>query len=187
MPTTPRKPKAARDKLREYFEAHVGEVIHGSVLAKVAGISDWPRRVRELRGDEGMQIQTHLDRDDLRPGEYVLASKKRVPRISHVIDAKTRARILERNGYTCQMCGRGPGDQDPINPQRKVTLHIDHIDPDGPSDDANLRVCCSACNAGRSNLLLAQPTVRLLTQVRRAPRQQQLELYKWLKAKFDPE
>jgi len=185
MSNPPQKRKSARDKLREYFDAHVGKILDNQTLREVAGISDWPRRVRELRGDEGMQIHTHLDRDDLKPGQYVLVSTKRLPRISHAIDAQMRARILERNGYTCQMCGRGPGDDDPLDAQRRVTLHIDHIDPDGPSDDANLRVCCSACNAGRSNLLVSQPTIRLLAQIRRAPREQQLEIFDWLKRKFD--
>ncbi len=179
--------KSARDKLREFFDDHVGEVVGKDVLQSVAGISEWARRVRELRGDEGMQIHTYVDCEDLKPGEYVLVSKKRLPRISHTIDAQTRARILERNGYTCQMCGRGPGDEDPLNPQRRVTLHIDHIDPDGPSDDSNLRVCCSACNAGRSNLLVSLPTIRILTQIRRASREQQREIYEWLRGKFEKE
>lgn len=181
----PPRRKSARDKLRDYFEAHVGKVLDGATLRDVAGISDWPRRVRELRGDEGMQIHTHHDRDDLKPGQYMLVSRKRIPRIGHSIDARQRARILERNGYTCQMCGRGPDDEDPLDPTRKVKLHIDHIDPDGPPEDHNLRVCCSTCNAGRSNLMVSQPTIRLLTQVRRAPRAQQQELYLYLKRKFE--
>ena len=62
----------ARDKLRTYFLAHLGEVLDSDTLREVAGISEWARRVRELRNEEGYQILTHNDRSDLKPGQYVL-------------------------------------------------------------------------------------------------------------------
>lgn len=76
-----------------------------------------------------MQILSYRDRPDLRPDQYLLASLDRVPRFTHRIDKAMRARILERNGLTCGMCGVTAGDLDPYNPNRKITLHIDHIDP----------------------------------------------------------
>jgi len=176
---------AARDKLRAYFERHVGKILYKDELAEVAGISEWARRIRELRDDEGMQILTHNDRDSLRPGEYILISRDRVPRVSHKIDAKTRSRVLIRNGFTCQDCGRTSGDPDPLNPNRKIRLHIDHIDPNGPSDDTNLRVLCSVCNEGRSNLTLPRSTINILSAVRKANRRDQLEVFEWLKRKFE--
>jgi hypothetical protein len=41
-------------------------------LREVAGVSEWARRIRELRGEEGYRILTHADRADLKPGQYLL-------------------------------------------------------------------------------------------------------------------
>jgi biotin operon repressor len=38
------------------LEERVGEVVYGEELAAVAGISEWARRVRELR-EEGLAIE----------------------------------------------------------------------------------------------------------------------------------
>ena len=46
---------AARDRIRSYLIENVGEVIPGEELAELAGISEWARRLRELRA-EGMEI-----------------------------------------------------------------------------------------------------------------------------------
>jgi biotin operon repressor len=50
-----RAPGAARHRLRIYLIENLGEAIPGEELAEVAGISEWGRRVRELRA-EGMEI-----------------------------------------------------------------------------------------------------------------------------------
>lgn len=66
-------------RLIAYFKLHVGTVIDGDELAVVAGIQDYPRRIRELRGQSGYQILSGADSDpesglDLRPDQYVLLS-----------------------------------------------------------------------------------------------------------------
>jgi len=43
------KKVGARTKLREFFIAHVGEVLDSDTLRDMAGISEWARRIRELR------------------------------------------------------------------------------------------------------------------------------------------
>jgi len=175
---------SARDKLRTYFEENVGNVLAKDELKEVAGISEWARRIRELRDDEGLQIHSHNDDAGLKPGEYKLVSLKRIPRISHKIDSRLRQRILERNGYTCQVCGAAANDPDPSNTGRKVRLHVDHIDPNGPSEESNLRVLCSTCNEGRANLQLPRSTINLLAAVRKAPQDDQKAVLNWLKHKF---
>ncbi len=62
----------ARDKIRELFLANVGKILTTKRIRKVAAISEYARRIRELRDEEGYQIKSHLDRPDLKPGEYVL-------------------------------------------------------------------------------------------------------------------
>ena len=174
----------ARDRLRRFFERNVGRTVHADKLAKVAGIHEWARRVRELRNDEGMQILSDKDREDLRPGEYILVDLKRLPRIGRKVDARLRIRILERNGFTCQICGAAANDPDPVDPRREVRLHIDHIDPDGPSVESNLRTLCSACNEGRSNLQLPRSSINLLAAVRKASEEDQRRALEWLQRKF---
>ncbi|MBA3247595.1 MAG: HNH endonuclease [Pyrinomonadaceae bacterium] len=99
-----------------------------------------------------------------------------------------RAEILERNGYTCQLCGAGAGDSDPFNPNRKVRLHIDHIIPisqGGTNDKDNLRVLCSACNQGRANIQTPSEDARnILARIRRTPRSVQKEVYNALRRTF---
>lgn len=144
-------------------------------IAKIARIRDYQRRIRELRNDEGMDIQSYRDRSDLKPSEYLLVTLNRTPRFSHKVDIATRARILERNGLTCGMCGATAGDEDPFRLGKKLRLHVDHIDPDGPTSDDNLRTLCQNCNEGRSNLAVPpkQNTLSVLRQIRRLPRDDQ--------------
>lgn len=179
----------ARDKLREYFLSNVGKVLTTRQLRKVAGISEYGRRIRELRDEEGFQIKTHIDRADLKPGEYILETPERTPVIARTISPQLRNEILERNGFTCQLCGAGPGDTDPFNPHRKVRLHVDHIVPisqGGTDDKENLRVLCSACNQGRANVRQPSETaLNIVAKVRKLSKSEQKEIYEILKRKFE--
>ena len=182
---------AARDKIRELFLANVGKILTTKRIRKVAAISEYARRIRELRDEEGFQIKSHLDRSDLKPGEYILETLEQRPAFGKGISPQPRNEILERNGYTCQLCGAGPGDIDPYNPTRKVRLHVDHIEPlsqGGTEDKTNLRVLCSACNQGKSNVTPPSDTaLNILARIRKLSRAEQLEVYKSLKRKFEPE
>lgn len=179
----------ARDRLRTFFESNVGKVVKTQKLSEVARINDYARRIRELRDEEGMQILSHVDRHDLKPGEYILVSSKRLPTLGRGISPQLRNEILERNGYTCQLCGAGPGDTDPFNPNRKVRLNIDHIVPvsqGGTEDKDNLRVLCSACNQGRANIQTPTESAKnILARIRRSPRSVQREIYEALKRTFE--
>jgi len=57
--------KGSRAKLRDFFIENVGEILDSDTLRKVAGASEWGRRVRELRNEEGMNILTHNDKSEL--------------------------------------------------------------------------------------------------------------------------
>ncbi|MBI3606625.1 MAG: HNH endonuclease [Nitrospirae bacterium] len=135
-----------------------------------------------------MQIRSHVDLHTLKPGQYVLETIERTPAIDRGISPQLRNEILERNGYTCQLCGAGPGDPDPFNPQRKVRLHIDHrlpISQGGTDAPENLRVLCSACNQGRSNIQTPSESARnILARIRRLSRSTQKEIFEALKRTF---
>lgn len=188
MKKKPSKGKGSRAKLREYFLANVGKVLDSDVLRDVAGASEWARRVRELRNEEGMNIITHNDRSDLKVGEYLLLDLKIKPAFERGISKETRAFVLDRNGFTCQMCGAAAGELHPYDQGRKTRLHIGHIidkSMGGTDDPNNLRAICSVCNEGASNLTLNRPdTIKLIAQVRRAPAKDQLDVLKWLVQKF---
>ena len=181
---------SARDKLRAYFEMNVGRIITTQELSKIGGISEYARRIRELRDDEGMQISSHNDDPSLKPGEYILRDLKRIPKMGRDITPQLRNQILERNGYTCQLCGAGPGDADPCNPERKVRLHIDHVLPKsqgGTDEPVNLRVLCSVCNQTRANIETpSESALNILARLRRAPKSVRQEVYEALKRSFDP-
>lgn len=181
--------KGARAKLRAHLLANIGRVMSSDELRDVAGgISEWARRVRELRTEEGYQILTNNDRSDLKPGQYLLADSKPIPAFERAMSKELRALVLDRNGFTCQMCGAVAGEPHPYDPTRKTRLHIGHIidkSQGGTDDPTNLRAICSVCNEGASNLTLERPSsLKLLAQVRRATGADQVEVLKWLVRKF---
>lgn len=179
----------ARAKLRVHFLSNIGRVMESDELREVSGnASEWARRVRELRTEEGYQILTHNDRSDLRPGKYLLVDPKPIPAFERGISKETRAFVLDRNGFTCQMCGAVAGEPHPFDPTRTTRLQIGHIidkSMGGGDDPTNLRAVCSVCNEGARNLTLDRPSLqKLLIQVRRATGGDQVEVLGWLVRKF---
>lgn len=58
---------------------------------------------------------------------------------------RTRARILERDGFTCRRCG---------STSAHARLVVDHIVPiarGGSNDDGNLQTLCEPCNQGKAD------------------------------------
>jgi hypothetical protein len=183
------KPKGSRARLRVYILANAGRILDSDELREASGnASEWGRRVRELRTEEGYQILTHNDRSDLKPGQYLLLDKKPIPAFARGISKETRAYVLDRNGFTCQMCGAVAGEPHPADPSRITRLQIGHIvdkSMGGADDPSNLRAVCSICNEGAKNLTLDRPSLmKLLIQVRRATGGDQLGVLKWLVGKF---
>ncbi|MBD1393484.1 HNH endonuclease [Mucilaginibacter glaciei] len=182
------KQKGSKAKLREFFLENVGVILNKDILSKIAGKTEWGRRVRELRNEEGMNIVTHNDRSELKPGEYLLVDLKPLPAFDRDISKETRAFVLDRNGFTCQMCGAAAGEPHPYDANRKTRLHLGHVidkSMGGTDDASNLRAICSVCNEGASNLTLNRPqAIKLLAQIRRAPTTDQLDVLRWIIAKF---
>lgn len=178
----------SRRRLREYFLNNVGRVLNSEELRKAANAGEWARRVRELRNEEGYQVLTHNDRSDLKPGEYLLLDPKPLPAFARSISKETRALVLDRNGFTCQMCGAVAGEPHPYDEGRKTRLQIGHVidkSVGGTDDVSNLRAICSVRNEGARNLTLDRPTARkLLIRVRRATSADQLTVLRWLLEKF---
>ncbi|MBZ0205310.1 MAG: HNH endonuclease [Flavobacteriales bacterium] len=181
--------EGARSKLRKFFLENVGRVLDSSTLFDVSGgTNEFGRRIRELRNEEGFDIQTHNDRSELKPGQYILVSAKPRPAFDRSISKETRSFVLDRNGFTCQMCGAAAGEPHPYDLGRKTRLHLGHIidkSMGGDDNPGNLRAICSVCNEGASNLTLNRPdAIKLIAQVRRAPAKDQLDVLHWLLTKF---
>ena len=181
--------KGSKQLILDYFLANLGTILESrDIHTASGGAVEWARRVRELRNEEGYQILSHKDRADLKPNQYLLETSKRTPAFKRNISKETRAWVLERNGYTCQMCGVAAGDPDPIGSDRTVRLTMGHIiDKSKGGDDTpqNLRAICTNCNEGLQNTSLPKPDqVHLLAQVRRATIDDQRVLLKWLLQKF---
>ena len=181
----------AKEKIRRFLKQHVGEVVTARQIQDAVGpaTTEWARRLRELRKDEGWKINSHNDRADLKPGEYVLEEHPPEPgsySFEPTISARLRAQVLERNGYTCQMCGIGAGDI--ADDGRRARLHVGHIvdrDHSGTTVLTNLRALCSDCNQGAQNIAQEPPShTMVLATVRRASEADQRKILAWLVNKF---
>jgi len=69
--------KSAKSRIEAYLISNVGKKVHGDKLAVVSGISEYGRRIRELRVEHGYAIYTGASSDfdvgiDLATDEYML-------------------------------------------------------------------------------------------------------------------
>ena len=183
---------SSKERIKQFLRDRVGRIVTARQLQKAAKATEWARRVRELRNKEGWKILTHNDDNNLKPGEYRLAETPPQPgtySFTRSISTRIRAQVLERNGYTCQMCGAGAGESDNRNPNRKIKLHIGHIidkSHGGTDDPSNLRALCNICNQGAKNLVQEPPRwTWLLSQLRRASLSDQKKALEWLNRKFE--
>jgi len=183
----------AKANIRQFLLANIGRVVSKHEIQAAAGpnVTEWARRLREIRDEERWPILSHNDDASLRPGEYLLnAIPAKNANVGFVrgISTRLRAEVLDRNGFTCQMCGLTPGDIDPET-GRKVRLHIGHIKDKslgGKDELSNLRALCSTCNQGAKNVTAEKPsTIWLLSQIRKSGQDEQRAVFDWLKTKFD--
>lgn len=191
---------AARTRILDLFMANVGQVITKEQIAEVAGISEWARRVRELRDELGYSIQSHKDRPgELRPGDYILTSAEPRPSArQRKIGKDQYFRILTRDSHMCCSCGAKVGDRNPLDPERTIRLMIDHVYPISdaekygidPYADENLQTLCDVCNEGKWNKYagkIGEARANLEALVRHAPAEEQRRVYEMLRAIFDRE
>lgn len=186
-----RKP-GSKQLILEFFLRNIGNVLESKDIQRASGGAvEWARRVRELRNEDGYQILSHKDRANLKPNQYLMETDKRVPAFARGISKETRARVLERNGYTCQMCGVAAGDPDPLGGSRTVRLTMGHIldkIKGGDDNPQNLRAVCTNCNEGLQNTAPPKPDrLHLLGQIRRATIPDQEAVLNWLLQKFNLE
>jgi intracellular sulfur oxidation DsrE/DsrF family protein len=111
------------------------------------------RRLRDL--DKWYNIERRRSGKEVL---YVLTGERTESISGKGVDKTTRARILHRDGYQCQACGRTPSED-------AVKLQIDHKVPrewGGKVEDDNLWALCSDCNEGKRNFFasVTEPEIR---------------------------
>lgn len=116
-----------------------------SLVILVTGPPRWRRpvrpptsgtRLRMVRPVRPRELQA-VPRTTLPPGSIT----RREP-----IPAQLRFKVLQRDGFRCQYCGRGAQEDG-------VTLHADHVVPvvaGGETTEGNLLTACAACNLGKA-------------------------------------
>ena len=182
---------SAKERIKAFLLDNIGEVVTAKQLQEVASpVSEWARRVRELREQAGWPISSQHDDHHLKSGQYRLTGmppEKTDVKFVRGISQKLRAEVLDRDGSTCQMCGLAAGEIDPST-GRKVRLHLGHIvdkSLGGKDEASNLRTLCSTCNQGAKNVTTEKPSaIWLLSQIRRANLDDQRTVQEWLNKKF---
>jgi 5-methylcytosine-specific restriction endonuclease McrA len=140
---------SGKGRIREYLRDRIGEPVKSDRVARVSGISQYARRIRELRNEEGFVIDSTRTRAELGQNDYFVVEIRDVEEKTR-IDAQTRYEQLQRR-ETCEICGRGVD-----HPEVKY-MEVDHIesfvdfeDPDAVNDPENLRTLCNECHHGKS-------------------------------------
>jgi len=138
----------AKVKILTFFLENIGKPVSGEELRYVANDkTEWARRTRELRTEEGWQICTHWNgRPDLAPGMYVLESNRKQPTHDRKIDDRVRRAVLIRDNHACQECGWTHEQWNPSDARHLELHHIEHHTAGGKNNEVNLRTLCNICH-----------------------------------------
>lgn len=143
-------------RLLDALYADSGNIVSNEKLIKVSGQHNYARRVRELRA-EGWNIVYSAS-----PMGYILRSTEKTDKNADIyINLKLRQKVLERDQYTCQLCGYKANEK--YADGESVKLEVDHILPlkqGGKTVEENLWTLCTRCNAGKKSLLDYPETVK---------------------------
>lgn len=135
-----------KTKIIEYLRLNVGKPVTGEELKYLANDkSEWPRRVRELRTEEGWPITTKISgNSELPVGVYVLEEDKQAEPHDRKIPDTVRVDVLTRDNHCCRKCGWGYPDLTPGDPRRILELHhIEHHADKGKNTAENLITLCN--------------------------------------------
>lgn len=140
-----RKNIGVKAKLLEYMRANVGSPVSIEELRYLAGDkSEWARRMRELRTEDGWPIFTRMQgRADLPVGTYVLDKDEQAPEHDRRIPDDVRVDVLTRDGFACRVCGWTRDQLRPDDPRKFLELHhlTSHADKGENSVDNLITIC----------------------------------------------
>jgi len=140
-------PGGSRQKILEYLRKNVGKQVTGEELSYVAQSTEWARRTRELRTEEGWPVVTRYSGNPNLPiGVYVLEEDRQAPPHDRNISDATRRRALQRDNYTCRQCGWSYEDWNPSDPRFLELHHVIHHVAGGSNELDNLKTLCNVCH-----------------------------------------
>jgi hypothetical protein len=142
---------SVRNKILAFFRRNIGKSVTNEELRYVANNrSEWARRVRELRTEEGWPIATRTTgRPDLPIGVYILpVDRQEEPHDRNISDV-TRGRVLRRDRFTCQDCGWSQEQWHPADPRFLELHHLRAHAQRGENIEANLITLCNVCHDQR--------------------------------------
>ena len=156
-----------KQKLLKYFRANVGKRITGEELKYLANnASEWPRRVRELRTEEGWPIVTRVTgMPALAVGTYLLEEDRQAEVHDRKIPDPVRVKVLERDNFCCRCCGWSLAKANAADRYRTLLElhHIEHHAKGGANTVENLITLCNICHdeVHRGNISASELTAKL--------------------------
>lgn len=148
--TIRRQEISVKNKILIYLRENVSKSISGEELRYLANNrSEWARRVRELRTEEGWPISTKSNgQPDLPVGVYVLEEDKQSPPHDRSIPDRVRRRVLQRDQHKCQRqeCGWHHGQWNQSDPRHLEVHHITAHAEGGENTAENLVTYCNICH-----------------------------------------
>ena len=143
-----KKKTGVRNKILEFLRANVGHAVTNEELRYVANDrTEWARRVRELRTEQGWPIVTrNTGRPDLAIGVYMLEQDRQSPAHDRNIPDPVRRAVLVRDGYACQQCGWTHNQWNPSDPRHLELHHRDYHSTGGANTEENLVTVCTVCH-----------------------------------------
>lgn len=142
---------AVKTKILKHMQANVGQQITGEELIYIANErSEWARRTRQLRTEEGWPIATKFTgRPDLPVGVYVLRENKRLPPHDRKISDRDRRAVLLRDDHTCQECRWNHSKWNASDARHLEVHHKTHHAKGGSNKPENLVTLCNICHDER--------------------------------------
>jgi len=135
-------------RILEFLRMNAGSPVSGEELRYVArNATEWARRVRELRSEDGWIVSTYWNgRPELQSGFYLLEEDRQLPSHDRKIPDTLRGEVLARDNYRCQDCGWTRKQWNPDDPRHLELHHIEHHFDGGTNSKNNLLTLCNICH-----------------------------------------
>jgi hypothetical protein len=135
-------------KLLRFLRANIGKPVTGEELRYVANDkTEWARRTRELRTEQGWPVATKFSgRPDLPIGVYILEQNRQSPAHDRKIPDPIRRQVLRRDGYRCDNCQWHQGLWNKSDSRHLELHHRVHHAKGGENTPDNLVTYCTSCH-----------------------------------------
>lgn len=137
-----------KDKILLFFQENTGNEISGEELRYIAqNKTEWARRVRELRTEEGWPVLTKTTgMPELPVGIYVFACNRQSPKEDRAVKDDLRRSVFVRDSYTCLDCSWTPHQWNRSDPRNLEAHHKNPHAKGGATVKENLITLCNICH-----------------------------------------